>query len=106
MFARPPDVLGSPFLEETLMRTLAMGLLTIATVLIAAPARTQTYDPSYPVCLQTYGIEGSYIECGYTLLPQCARSASGRAAECIVNPYFAGARAPSGARYRRQHGAH
>lgn len=88
------------------MRILAMGILTIATVLAAAPARAQTYDPAYPVCLQAYGSGGSYIECGYTSLAQCAQSASGRSAECIVNPYFAGARAPSGARYQRQRGAH
>jgi hypothetical protein len=88
------------------MRILAMGILTIATALTAAPARAQTYDPSYPVCLQAYGMEGSYIECSYASLAQCAQSASGRAAECLVNPYFAGARAPSEARYRRQRGAH
>ena len=40
------------------MRVLACTILTIATVLVAAPARAQTYDPSYPVCLQTYGIDG------------------------------------------------
>ena len=88
------------------MRILAMGILTIATVLTAAPVRAQTYDPNYPVCLQTYGIEGSYIECGYTSLPQCAQSASGRAAQCIVNPYFGGAGAPSASHSRRQRGAH
>ena len=88
------------------MRMLAMGISAIAAVLTAAPSRAQTYDPAYPVCLQTYGMEGSYIECGYTSLAQCAQSASGRAGECLVNPYFAGARAPSAARDRRQRGAH
>lgn len=88
------------------MRILAMGILAIAAVVTAAPARAQTYDPAYPVCLQAYDAEGSIIECGYTSLAQCAQSASGRAAECIVNPYFAGARAPAGPRYQRQRGAH
>ena len=37
------------------MRALACTILTIATVLVAAPARAQTYDPNYPVCLHTYG---------------------------------------------------
>ena len=82
------------------MRIPAWAILTIAAVLTAAPARAQTYDPNYPVCLQTYGIDGGYIECGYTSLAQCALSASGRAAQCITNPYFAGARAPAGQRDR------
>jgi Protein of unknown function (DUF3551) len=72
----------------------ALAILAIATALMATPARAQTYDPNYPVCLQTYGIDGGYIECGYTSLAQCAQSASGRAAECIVNPYFRTRRCP------------
>ena len=53
------------------MRIPALAILTIATV--AAPAWAQTYDPSYPVCLQSYGIDGGNIECGYTSLAQCTR---------------------------------
>ena len=87
--------------RESLTRISALAILTIATVLTAASARAQTYDPNYPVCLQTYGIGGGYIACGYTSLSQCALSASGRAAQCIINPYFAGAQQPVGARYRR-----
>jgi Protein of unknown function (DUF3551) len=83
------------------MRIPALAILAIATVLTAASARAQTYDPNYPVCLQTYGIGGGYIDCGYISLRQCALSAWGRAAQCIINPYFAGAREPVGARYRR-----
>ena len=71
------------------MRVLACTILTIGTVLVAAPARAQTYDPNYPVCLQTYGIDGGYIDCSFTSLAQCAASASGRAAQCLTNPYFA-----------------
>jgi Protein of unknown function (DUF3551) len=78
------------------MRVLACTILMIGTMLVAVPARAQTYDPSYPVCLQTYGIEGGYIECSFTSLAQCAASASGRAAQCLNNPYFAqGDRKPS-----------
>jgi hypothetical protein len=29
-----------------------------------------------------------YFECAYTSIPQCQASASGRAAQCIVNPYY------------------
>jgi hypothetical protein len=77
------------------MRVLACTILTIATVSVAAPAGAQTYDPNYPVCLQTYGIDGGYIDCSFTSLAQCAASASGRAAQCLNNPYFAqGGRKP------------
>jgi hypothetical protein len=44
----------------------------------------------------------SYYECRYTLLPQCNASASGRAAQCVVNPYFAGAKEPAGYRRHRR----
>lgn len=77
------------------MRVLACTIVAIATVLAAAPAGAQTYDPNYPVCLQTYGIDGGYIDCSFTSLAQCAASASGRAAQCLNNPYFAqGGRKP------------
>jgi hypothetical protein len=83
------------------MRIPALAILMFATILTAAPARAQTYDPAYPVCLQTFGIRGGYIECRYTSLPQCNTSASGRAAQCVINPYFATARVPAGRHYRR-----
>ena len=71
------------------MRVLACTILTIGAMLVAAPAPAQTYDPSFPVCLQTYAIGGGYIDCSFTSLAQCAGSASGRAAQCLTNPYFA-----------------
>ena len=37
------------------MRIPALAMLMIATALTAAPARAQTYDPAYPVCLHVYG---------------------------------------------------
>jgi hypothetical protein len=73
---------------ELLVRILALTILVTGMVSAAAPVRTQTYDPSYPVCLQTEGGD-NYIECRYTSLPQCNASASGRAAQCVVNPFFA-----------------
>jgi Protein of unknown function (DUF3551) len=83
------------------MRTLALAILTIGTVSIG-PAAAQTYDPAYPVCLQVFGRGGNYYECRYTSLPQCDASASGRAAQCVVNPYFASAEEPAGYwRHRR-----
>lgn len=85
------------------MRISALAILTVATVLTATPsARAQTYDPSYPVCLQIYrGMTDYYFECAYTSMPQCQMSASGRAAQCVVNPYFVGAKKP-GRRDRRK----
>jgi hypothetical protein len=82
------------------MRTLAGLTFTLAIALAAASAQAQTYDPSYPVCLQTFGRIGNAISCGYVSMQQCRLSASGRAAQCIVNPYFAGA---NPGRTRRQH---
>jgi hypothetical protein len=73
------------------MRISAFAILTMAAVLAGAPARAQTYDPSYPVCMQVYNMQASYIECTFASLAQCAASASGRNAMCIVNPYSAGA---------------
>ena len=84
------------------MRIPILASLVIATVSTAAPARAQTYDPNYPVCLQTYAIGGGSIGCDYTSLAQCAQSAGGRAAQCITNPYFANA--PAGPRDRRPRG--
>jgi Protein of unknown function (DUF3551) len=79
------------------MRIPAVAILTIATVLTAAPAGAQTYDPAYQ---HVYGRGANYYECRYTSLPQCNVSASGRAAQCIINPYFASARLPAGRHYR------
>ena len=70
------------------MRILALAILAIAAA--SAPAQAQTYDPNYPVCLHVMG-RISYYECTYTSLPQCNMSASGRSAQCVINPYFANA---------------
>jgi hypothetical protein len=83
------------------MRILA--LTTLGTMLAAVPVGAQTYDPNFPVCLQVFGIGGNYIACGYTSMAQCAQSASGRAAQCLVNPFFAGANAPTSRTYERRH---
>jgi len=82
------------------MRNLTLAILAIATVSVAGPAPAQTYAPGYPVCLHVYG-PVIYYECRYTSLAQCNLSASGRAAQCVVNPYFASAQVPEGRAYRR-----
>jgi hypothetical protein len=73
------------------MRILALAALAAGTLLTAVPASAQTYDPSYPVCLHVWGRGVTYYECTYTSLAQCNASASGRAAQCVVNPYYANA---------------
>jgi Protein of unknown function (DUF3551) len=88
--------------REVLMRILTLTALTIATVWAAEPVQAQTYDPDYPVCLNVHDLGGSYIECAYTSLEQCAMSASGRAAECVVNPYFAAAPERRAPRHRHR----
>jgi hypothetical protein len=67
----------------------AIWTILVAAVSLAAPAKAQMYDPNYPVCLQIYnGMVDYYFECAYTSMPQCQASASGRAAQCVVNPFY------------------
>jgi hypothetical protein len=68
------------------MRILALAILAIGAASAAAPAQAQTYDPRYPVCLHVYG-QTTYYDCIYTSLPQCNQAASGRSAQCELNPY-------------------
>jgi hypothetical protein len=88
------------------VRILALTILATGTILAAAPAPAQTYDPNYPICLQAFGAKGGYIECGYASMAQCAMSASGRAAQCLTNPYFAYGSGEPGRIYRRHHRVH
>jgi len=70
------------------MRLLLVTVLMLAAVLAASMARAQTYDPNFPICLQTFGRDSNYIGCQYTSMAQCRMSAWGTAAQCIANPYF------------------
>ena len=84
------------------MRILALTILRIGAVSVAVPAHAQTYDPHFPVCLQSYSLGGGKIDCSYTSLAQCNASASGRAAQCLTNPFFALAyQEPASRGYRR-----
>jgi hypothetical protein len=80
------------------MRIPALAILAIGTI-STGTAGAQTYDPAYPVCLR---VHAHYYECRYTSLPQCNASASGRAAQCFINPYFASAEVPAGYRRHRR----
>ena len=84
------------------MRVLASAILTIMTVSAMSSAHAQSYNPNYPVCLkiiESFG--GERITCTYTSLPQCAQTASGLPAQCIVNPFYASARPRPEEGYRR-----
>ncbi|MBW7968804.1 DUF3551 domain-containing protein [Bradyrhizobium sp. BR 10289] len=69
------------------MRSTALALAATGALLVSATAHAQTYDPSYPVCMQIYGPVG-YFDCRYNSLEQCRFLAVGRSASCLVNPYY------------------
>jgi hypothetical protein len=68
------------------MRRAAVIFLT-GLLFAGASAHAQTYDPSYPVCMQIYGPVG-YFDCRYGSMQQCRYLAVGRSASCVENPYF------------------
>jgi hypothetical protein len=76
-----------------------LGLLAISAITAAGAAPAQA-GVDYPVCLRVYG-DPTYDECRYTTMAQCAATASGRAAQCFVNPFLASAAVgPHGRRAR------
>jgi hypothetical protein len=69
------------------MRVGPLTILAIGLTFAAAPSHAQTYDPRYPVCLQTFGpFQG--IDCSYISIQQCKLAAGIRASQCIANPYY------------------
>ena len=90
--------------NRVVMVVLALMILALGTDFAARPAFAQTYAPGYPVCLHVYG-RVAYIECHYTSIEQCKATASGRAADCEINPYATnrGAPAPPLRHHRRAH---
>jgi len=75
------------------MRITLSLVLAAGTLFAATGADAQTYDPRFPVCMHVYtggrGGGGDYYDCSFTSLPQCRATASGRAASCDLNPYYA-----------------
>jgi hypothetical protein len=78
------------------MRSAILAILAIG-IAVSAPANAQKYDSTSPVCKSNYRWGGEDTDCGYTSIAQCQASASGLAAMCINNPFYAG---PSGDRPR------
>jgi hypothetical protein len=70
------------------MRMFSVTMLAAGALAASSCARAQTYSLDYPVCLHVYG-PATHIECAFTSLRQCNASASGRAAQCEVNPFLA-----------------
>lgn len=70
------------------MRGQILMMLGIGATLAATPVRAQLYDPSYPVCIKSYNQGAGTTDCSFTSLEQCNASASGRAGQCSINPYF------------------
>lgn len=71
------------------MRIQLCSIIAALTILPAVPARAQTYDPRYPICMQiVQSLGGMDIDCSFTSMRQCQASASGRPATCSINPYF------------------
>jgi Protein of unknown function (DUF3551) len=73
-----------------LIGTILMGGAVLASAVLAATsASAQEYDFRYPVCMRlTEWGGGPHIECSFTSIPQCNAAASGRAAQCVDNPYY------------------
>jgi hypothetical protein len=78
-----------------------LGLLAISAIAAVGTVPAQA-GYNYPVCLRVYG-PASYNECTYTTLAQCQATASGRAAECYPNSFYAEApAAPWGRKHQRR----
>ncbi len=84
------------------MRILALPILTLLAASATGSAQAQTYDPDFPVCMHVIAFETAYEDYRYYTMEQCAASAAGRAAQCNINPYYAGAAAPP-ERHNRRH---
>ena len=88
--------------KEPLMRTFCVTMLAAGVVVASSSAQAQTYSPDYPVCLHVYG-PATHIECAFTSLAQCAATASGRAAQCEVNPFLASVEPVGSFHHQRRH---
>jgi len=79
------------------MRVTGLAILAAGMIGIAASSPAEARD--YRYCLQSplVGIPG---DCSYDTYAQCRASASGRYADCNINPRFAFGEQPLPRRYR------
>jgi hypothetical protein len=73
------------------MRVTALAALACGLMFAALPAPAQTYDPAYPVCKKV-NADPTYFDCRYAAMPECKQDVRGMSAECVINPYYKGAR--------------
>jgi len=86
------------------MRILALLVIVAGSSLAAEPIQAQTYDPAFPFCMRvTPWGGGTYEDCTYYSMEQCQMSASGRAAQCNPNPYYARPIGPAIRKHRYRH---
>jgi hypothetical protein len=78
-----------------MMRGLVWLISGIGMIAAASPAWAQRYDPSYPVCMEAYGEDGSRIECFFTSMAQCKEGTQAVAGICFNNPYYVAHAAPA-----------
>jgi hypothetical protein len=91
--------------NEVPMRMPGWMVLVVPTILLAAPATAQRYDPNYPVCMQVWTRDGNTMNCRFTSWDQCRAMASGYSAMCLDNPYWSQAR-PAAPRDRQRRRAY
>ena len=88
--------------KEPPMRNFSVTMLIAGVLAASCSARAQTYSLDYPVCLHVFG-PATHIECAFTSLAQCDATASGRPAECEVNPFLAFAEPVGSFHHQRHH---
>ena len=70
------------------MRGLVRVVVAAGMVFAASSAWAQRYDPSYPVCMEQYGENGSVMNCFFMSMEQCKEGNKGTAGVCLNNPYY------------------
>jgi Protein of unknown function (DUF3551) len=90
---------------EPPMRLFGLTIIAAAALAASCSTRAQTYSLDYPVCLHVYG-PATHVECAFTSLPQCNATASGRAAQCELNPFIAYAEPIGPLYHQRRHHRH
>lgn len=85
------------------MPRFALPLAALAMFTACTPAPAQTYDPAFPFCMHVFGdLEGERMDCVFSAWNQCTAAASGRAATCVVNPYYTAKKSAPGRRSKQK----